>query len=191
MAMTMSKPTASDIDPSALRRHSSPRSALANRFQVSHRQAPNNSQIPHLRSTLRTNASGPLTASSVARPPKQRVQNIGLFHRLPSPKVRAPSRLAASRMTMISNAPQPTSCSRLSSAGRRTPWLPRLRRRVAMAQRPVSLPITPAAPSSSTPTPVPRAMASTAPARPRPGASIAPTCRTIRPIPRENQSENR
>jgi len=187
----MSKPTASDIEPSPARFHSAARSALANRFQVSHRHAPSSSQIPQARSTLRTNANGPLTASRVARPPKHSVHSIGLFQALASPNARAPSRLAASRMTMSSNAPQPTSCNRLSSAGRRAPWLPRLSFRVPMAERPVSLPMTPAAPSSSTPTPVPRAMARTAPARPRPGASMAPTCRTIRPMPRENHSENR
>ncbi|MNR19439.1 hypothetical protein D3C85_1362320 [compost metagenome] len=191
MAMAMSKPTASDIEPSPARFHSAARSALANRFQVSHRQAPSSSQMPQARSTLRTNASGPLTASKVARAPKHRVQSIGLFQALSSPNARAPSRLAASRMTMISNAPQPTSCSRLSSAGKRAPWPPRLSFSVPMADRPVSLPMTPAAPSSSTPTPVPKAIASTAPARPRPGASMAPTCSTIRPMPRENHRENK
>ncbi|MNN33249.1 hypothetical protein D3C81_1470010 [compost metagenome] len=164
---------------------------MANRFQVSHRHAPNNTQIPQARSTLRTNASGPLTASRVASPPKHKVQSIGLFQALSSPNARAPNRLAASRMTMISKAPQPTSCSRLRTAGKRAPWLPRLSFKVPMADRPVSLPMTPAAPSNSTPTPVPRAMASIAPARPRPGASMAPTCSTIRPMPRENHSENR
>jgi hypothetical protein len=42
-----------------------------------------------------------------------------------------------------------------------------------MADSPVSLPITPAAASSSTPTRVPRRIASNEPASPRPGASSA------------------
>ena len=56
---------------------------------------------------------------------------------------------------------------------------------------PVSLPITPTAASNSTPTRVPRKIASKEPDKPRPGASKAPVCRTIRPMPRENHRENR
>ena len=191
MAMTMSKPTASDIDPSPPRCHNIARSALANRFQVSQAQAPSSSQMPQARRILRTKANGPLTASTVASAPKHSVHSTGLFQTLASPKARAPNRLAASRITMISKAPQPISCSTLSSAGKRAPCAPRLSLSVPMADKPVSLPITPAAPSNSTPTPVPRTMARMAPDRPRPGASMAPTCSTIRPMPRENHSENR
>ncbi|MNZ87265.1 hypothetical protein D3C78_1061160 [compost metagenome] len=187
----MSIPTASDIEPSPARAHRAARSALANRFQVSHRQAPSNSQIPHLRRILRTKVNGPLTANRVARAPKHRVHNSGLVSTLPSPKARAPSRLAASRMTMISNEPQPISCSKLSSAGRRAPSRPRLRRKAAMDDMPVSLPITPTAASSNTPTLVPRMIANTALASPRPGPSKAPVCKTIRPMPSENQREQR
>ena len=45
--------------------------------------------------------------------------------------------------------------------------------------------------SNSTPTRVPRKIASKEPDKPRPGASKAPVCRTIRPMPRENHRENR
>ena len=59
-----------------------------------------------------------------------------------------------------------------------------------MADSPVSLPMTPAAPATARPRrcpgqwPVRRQQG-------RPGASMAPTCSTIRPMPRENQRENR
>ncbi|MPN02629.1 hypothetical protein SDC9_149845 [bioreactor metagenome] len=152
MAMAMSNPTAKGIEPSPAWAHSVARSALANRFQVNHRQAASSSQMPHLRRIWRTNVSGPLTASKVARPPKNRVHSIGLANRLASLKARAPNRLAASRMTMISNAPQPISCSRFNNAGRLAPLAPRLSLSAAMADSPVSLPITPTAASSSTPT---------------------------------------
>ncbi|MNQ85718.1 hypothetical protein D3C85_1008910 [compost metagenome] len=191
MAIAMSKPTANGIEPSPACAHRAARSALANRFQVSHRQAASSSQIPHLRSTLRTKVNGPLTASSVARAPKNRVQSKGLDHRLPSLKARAPSRLAASRITMISKEPQPISCSRFNTAGSAAPCLPRLSLSAAMDDKPVSLPITPTEANSSTPTAVPRKIASNDPDKPRPGASSAPVCSTIRPMPRENQRENR
>ncbi|MNE46432.1 hypothetical protein D3C80_1407710 [compost metagenome] len=164
---------------------------MANRFQVSHRQAPISSQMPHLRRILRTKVNGPLTASKVAKAPKHKVHSKGLVSALPAPKARSLSKLAASRMTMISNEPQPISCSRLSMAGRRAPLRPRLRRRAAMDDRPVSLPMTATAASSSTPTLVPMMIASTALARPRPGPSKAPVCSTIRPMPRENHKEQR
>lgn len=179
------------MEPSPAWAQSAARSALANRFQVSHRQAANSNQMPHLRRTLRTKVSGPLTASKVASAPKNRVQSKGLANRLPSLNARPPNRLAASRMTMISNEPQPTSCSRLSKAGRLAPRVPRLSLSAAMDDRPVSLPITPTAASSKTPTAVPRKIASKAPDRPRPGANSAPVCNTIRPMPRENHRENR
>jgi len=189
--MAISKPTANGIEPSPARAQSAARSALANRFQVSQMHAARISQIPHLRRILRTNVSGPLTASKVASAPKHNVQSIGLAHSEPSLNARVPSRLAASRMTMISNEPQPISCSRLSSAGRLAPLLPRLSFSAAIDDRPVSLPITPTAANSRTPTSVPRKIASSEPERPRPGASNAPVCNTIRPIPRENHRENR
>ena len=191
MAIAMSNPTANGIDPSPAWAHNAARSALASRFQVSQMHAASNSQMPHLRRICRTNVSGPLTASRVARAPKNRVHISGLAIRLPSLNPRAPSRLAASRMTMISNEPQPINCSRLSSAGRLAPLLPRVNLSAAIDDRPVSLPITPTAASSSTPTRVPRKIASNEPDRPRPGASKAPVCRTIRPMPRENHRENR
>ena len=191
MAMAISKPTANGIEPSPALAQSVARSALANRFQVSHRQAASNNQMPHLRKIWRTKVSGPLTASSVARPPKNRVHSNGLANRLPSLNARVPNRLAASRITMISNEPQPISCSKLSNAGRLAPFAPRLSLSAAMADRPVSLPITPTAASSRTPTRVPRKIASNEPDRPKPGASNAPVCRTIKPMPRENQRENR
>ncbi|MNG08452.1 hypothetical protein D3C84_918100 [compost metagenome] len=164
---------------------------MANRFQVNQIHAASSNQMPHLRRTLRTNVNGPLTASRVARAPKNSVHSRGLEPRLPSLKARAPSRLAASRMTMISNEPQPISCSRFNTAGTLAPLPPRLSLRAAMADRPVSLPITPTAASSRTPTSVPRKIASNEPLKPRPGASKAPTCKTIRPMPRENHRENR
>ncbi|MNF83089.1 hypothetical protein D3C84_654040 [compost metagenome] len=191
MAMAMSKPTANGIEPSPACAHSAARSALANRFQVSQIHAASSSQIPHLRSTLRTKVNGPLTASNVASAPKNNVHSSGFDHRLPSLNARAPNRLAASRMTMISNEPQPISCNRFNSAGRLAPRVPRLSLSAAIDDRPVSLPITPTAASSNTPTSVPRKIASNEPDRPRPGASKAPVCSTIRPMPRENHRENR
>ncbi|MNZ92405.1 hypothetical protein D3C78_1114290 [compost metagenome] len=164
---------------------------MANRFQVSQMHAASSSQMPHLRRICRTKVSGPLTANRVARPPKNRVQSSGFDSRLPSLKAFAPNRLAASRMTMISNDPQPISCSRFSTAGRLAPLVPRLSLRAAIDDRPVSLPITPTAASSRTPTRVPRKIASNEPDRPKPGASNAPVCNTIRPMPRENHRENR
>ncbi len=144
MAIAMSKPTANVIEPSPALFQSAARSALANRFQVNHKHAASNSQMPHLRRIWRTKVSGPLIASKVASAPNNRVQSSGLASRRPSPNARLPSRLAASRMTMISNAPQPTNCSRLRMAGRLAPYWPRLSFSAAMAARPVSQPITPA-----------------------------------------------
>ncbi|MNI38642.1 hypothetical protein D3C73_927930 [compost metagenome] len=189
--MAMSKPTANGIEPSPAWAHNAARSALANRFQVSQTHAASSSQMPHLRRIWRTKVSGPLTASKVASAPKNSVHSTGLDSRLPSLKAFAPSRLAASRMTMISNEPQPISCSRFSTAGRLAPLAPRLSLSAAIDDRPVSLPITPTAASNRTPTSVPRKIASNEPDRPRPGASSAPVCRTIRPMPRENHRENR
>ena len=191
MAMAMSKPSANGNDPSPFCPHSAGRSALASRFQVSHRHAANSSQMPHLRKTLRTKVSGPLTASKVARAPKISVHSIGLLNTLPSLKARAPSKLAASRITMISNEPQPINCSTLSMAGSMAPRVPRLSLRAAMEDSPVSQPITPTEASKATPTSVPKKIASNDPERPRPGASKAPVCSTIRPMPRENHRENR
>ena len=191
MAMAMSKPRAKGMEPSPGRAQSMAKSALSNRFQVSHRQAPSSNQIPHLRRIRRTNVSGPVTASSVARPPKNSVHSIGLLSKLPSPNARTASTLAASRMTMISNAPQPTSCSKFSSAGNTAPRRPRLSLSADMADSPVSQPITATEPSSSTPTAVPETIAGKAPDKPNPGASSAPSCSTIRPMPRENHRENR
>lgn len=54
-----------------------------------------------------------------------------------------------------------------------------------MDDRPVSLPITPTLASSKTPTSVPRKIASIEPDMPSPGASKAPVCNTIRPMPRK------
>ena len=189
--MAISKPTAKGSEPSPFCAHSAGKSALLKRFQVSHRHAPNNSQIPHLRRILRTKVSGPLTASKVARAPKNTVHNNGWLHRLVSLNARAPSRLAASRMTMISNEPQPISCSTLSNAGSIAPRLPRLSLSAAMDDRPVSLPTTPTDASNDTPTSVPRKIANNEPDSPRPGASSAPVCNTIKPMPRENHRENR
>ena len=50
---------------------------------------------------------------------------------------------------------------------------------------------TPTDASKATPTSVPRKVASNPPDRPRPGASNAPVCNTIKPMPRENHRENR
>ena len=189
--MAISKPTANGREPSPFCAHRAGRSALANRFQVSQRQAASSNQMPHLRNTLRTKVKGPLTASKVARAPKNRVHSKGLLNGLPSLKARAPSRLAASRITMISNEPQPISCNTLSMAGSIAPRLPRLSLSAAIDDRPVSLPITPTEASSDTPTSVPRKIASREPESPSPGASNAPVCNTIRPMPRENHKENR
>ena len=158
---------------------------------MSQRHAASNSQMPHLRKILRTNANGPLTASNVARAPKNNVQSSGLLSQLPSLKARAPSRLAASRITMISNEPQPISCRTFNTAGSMAPRLPRLSFSAAMEDSPVSLPITPTDANNATPTKVPRKIASSEPDRPSPGANKAPVCNTISPTPRENHKENR
>src|ERR1700712_1658566 len=191
MAMAMSKPTANGSEPSPARDHNADRSALLSKFQVSQRHAPSNSQMPHLRRICRTNVNGPLTASAVAMAPKISVQSSGLAHRLDSENAPAPSRLAASRMTMISNEPQPTSCSRLRIAGTPAPLVPRLSLSAAIDDSPVSLPITPTAASNRTPTSVPRKIASMEPDMPNPGASNAPVCRTIKPMPKENHNANK
>ncbi len=54
-------------------------------------------------------------------------------------------------MAMISNAPQPVSCTAFSTAGMAAPRVPRAGLSEPMAERPVSAPTTPAAASSSTP----------------------------------------
>ena len=187
----MSNPTANGSEPSPFCAHKAAKSALANRFQVNHRHAASSNQMPHLRKTWRTKVNGPLTASNVANAPKNSVHAIGLLSRLLSLKARAPSRLAASRITMISNEPQPISCKTLSNAGRLAPRLPRLSLSAAIEDSPVSLPITPTEASSATPTSVPRKIANNAPDRPSPGASNAPVWSTMRPMPRENHRENK
>ena len=190
MAIAISKPRAKGIEPSPPRAQMLARSALSNRFQVSHRHAPSNNQMPHLRNILRTKVSGPVTASNVASAPKNSVHSSGLLQPVPAPNARSAKTPAASRITMISNAPQPISCNTLSKAGNSAPLLPRLSFKAAMLERPVSLPITATAPSNSTPTAVPQAITSNAPLMPNPGASKAPSCKTIKPIPRENHREN-
>ncbi len=126
-----------------------------------------------------------MIARPVARAPNARVQSRGLE----IPKVCLARASAESRMAMISNAPQPVSCTAFSTAGMAAPRVPRAGLSEPMAERPVSAPTTPAAASSSTPSTEPVTIAASAAPRLRPGTRKAPACSTSRPMPRLNHSE--
>ena len=103
-----------------------------------------------------------------------------------TPNAEVASASAASPMTMISNAPQPTSCTTFSRVGTEAPRSPRLGRSMAMEARPVSAPTTPTAASSPAPSSDPTRMAANASPRFSAGTSSAPACSTSRPMPRLN-----
>jgi hypothetical protein len=106
----------------------------------------------------------------VASRPKTSVQTSGDE----KPKDCLASASAESRITMISKAPQPTSCTALITAGTEAPRTPSVGRSDDIAARPVSVPITPASASSTTPTALPTAMATNASGSESPGTSSAP-----------------
>ena len=76
------------------------------------------------------------------------------------PKDCLASASAESRITMTSNEPQPTSCTAFSTAGTDAPRTPSVGRSDDMAASPVSVPITPASASSTTPITLPITIAS-------------------------------
>jgi hypothetical protein len=140
--------------------------------------------MPQVRRKRRTNDSGPLIASRVARRPKTIVQMSGIDR----PKACLASASAESRITITSNEPQPTSCTALSTAGTDAPRTPSVGRNDDMAASPVSVPITPASASSTTPITLPMPMAASACGSDSPGTSSAPAWATKRPMPSENHS---